>query len=276
VRNTHRLPAGLVHRLRDSPRAVALLLAGSALRWALLGSPLRGAVQTLREAAVVSATVALLCPLLHTLTATISGDTVAACIVASLLLHLYLHDYEPGHDVADTVAGSASLGCALFASVLLSSRLGSEAQVFAVMCFSVSVFVGWPFLRRDIVRTSFAAQATLTAGLHLAAVLALAETVLPLLGGVHAAAVLFITFVCPWSLVRCNDLKQRINGCVRACVRVQAVTVRSLRTRQALGRGAPDLGSFRDPSFGGWEERACVGRTTLVSCRTYECSRTVQ
>jgi len=142
----------------------------------------------------------------------VSGDTVAACIVASLLAHLYLHDYDPGRDPADSLAGALSLAAAFFASTLLASRLRSEAQVFGLTCFAVSAFVGWPFVRRDVVSASRAAHAGLTAALHAAACAALARSVLPLLAGAYAAAVLFITFACPAALVRCNALKQRING----------------------------------------------------------------
>ncbi len=179
-------------------------------RGALRG-PLHGALQATREAAVLLAGVYLLSPLLQTLTGTVSGDSVSALVVASLVAHLYLHDYSLTRDVAATLPGSLSLGAALFASVLLASRLDSAEGVFALVCFALQVFVAWPFLRRDILRASPAAHAALTAALHAATCVALGR-VSALLAGVHAAALLFITFVCPWSLVRCHDIKQRING----------------------------------------------------------------
>ena len=187
------------------------MLAGFALRCAL-GGPRRGALQSLREACVLSGGVYALSPLLQTLTGSISGDTIAACVAASLLVHLYLHDYAPAHDVTQTMRGSLSLAAATFASVLLASRLPTPRHVFAQMLFSLQAFVAWPFLRRDLARRSWGAHAAAAAATHAAALAALAR-INALLVALHAAALLFITFVCPYALASSYKLKRRINGC---------------------------------------------------------------
>lgn len=192
--------------------AAALLLLGVCVRCLLRGA--RGAVQATREAAVLLAGVYLLSPLLQTLTGTVSGDSVSAMVVASLLAHLYLHDYHFGRDVAHTLQGSLSLAAALFASVLLASRLDSPQAVFALLCCALQAFVAWPFLRRDILGASPAAHVALTAALHVGTCGALGK-VSGVLAGAHASLLIFITFVCPWSLVQCHGIKQRINGCER-------------------------------------------------------------
>jgi len=192
--------------------AAALLLLGVCVRCLLRGA--RGAVQATREAAVLLAGVYLLSPLLQTLTGTVSGDSVSAMVVASLLAHLYLHDYHFGRDVAHTLQGCLSLAAALFASVLLASRLDSPQAVFALLCCALQAFVAWPFLRRDILGASPAAHVALTAALHVGTCGALGR-VSGVLAGAHASLLIFITFVCPWSLVQCHGIKQRINGCER-------------------------------------------------------------
>ena len=68
--------------------------------------------------------------LMQTLTRTISTDTIVATTAYLLLLHLYLHDYNFVNNVTDKLTGSVSLGAAVFASVLLASRLRSQEQVF--------------------------------------------------------------------------------------------------------------------------------------------------
>jgi phosphatidylinositol glycan class C protein len=204
------------------------------------GARLAAAVQSAREGAVITVGVALLSPLFHNLTATISSDTITACVAACLLLHLYLHDYAAGADVTRTIGGSLSLLAALFASVLLASRLPTPRHVFALMMFALQAFVAWPFLRRDLARASRPGQVLLAAAMHGGTVAALALRVSRLLAGVHAAALLFITFVCPWSLVRCHKLKRRINGCAQGGA--SHAPLRRLTRRgacaQAVGRGA--------------------------------------
>jgi phosphatidylinositol N-acetylglucosaminyltransferase subunit C len=191
-----------------------VLALGLCFRCFLRGA-VAGTLQALREASVLVTSVVLLSPLLQSLTSTVSSDSVTALVVVALLVHLYLHDYtfSPAADVAATLSGSLSLGAAIFASVLLASRLDETHQVVGLMCFALQAFVAWPFIRRDIRAAWPTCHVVLTCALHVVTCAALAR-VTAVLSAVHGASTLFITFACPWWLVRCHDIKQRINGCV--------------------------------------------------------------
>ncbi len=68
---------------------------------------------------------------MQTLTRTISSDTIAATTAYASLFHLALHDYNFAASVTDKLSGSLSLAAAIFASVLLASRLPTALQVFS-------------------------------------------------------------------------------------------------------------------------------------------------
>lgn len=59
----------------------------------------------------------------QTLTHSISEDSVIFTVICSFLLHLFLHDYAFLFSLTDKLTGSTGLGAAVFASVLLASRL---------------------------------------------------------------------------------------------------------------------------------------------------------
>jgi hypothetical protein len=219
------------------------LCARCTLRGALVGT-----LQALRETGVLVTGVYVLSPLLQSLTSTVSSDSVTALVVACLLVHLFLHDYtfSPAADVVATLSGSLSLGAAICASVLLASRLDDTLQVFGIVCCGLQAFVAWPFLRRDIRAAWPNCHVVMTCALHAATCSALAR-VSAVLAAAHVAAVLFITFACPWWLVQCHDIKQRINGCALmrvwrpVCTERRSVCLVVLPppSSQALGR-SPD------------------------------------
>lgn len=70
------------------------------------------------------------CPA-QTLTRTTSSDTILALAIGMLLAHLFLHDYRLRVSLTDRVTGAVSLATAIFASVVIASRLGSQLQVFS-------------------------------------------------------------------------------------------------------------------------------------------------
>lgn len=96
----------------------------------------------------LSVGVFFLSPLLQSLTETISTDTVIALICLLLLTHLYFHDYKSKifrslslpfclcsfvNSVTDKFTGSVSLGCAIFSSVLIASRMHSTLNVVSTV-----------------------------------------------------------------------------------------------------------------------------------------------
>lgn len=59
----------------------------------------------------------------QTLTWSISEDSVVFTVICSFVVHLFLHDYAFLFSLTDKLTGSTALGAAVFASVLLASRL---------------------------------------------------------------------------------------------------------------------------------------------------------
>lgn len=68
---------------------------------------------------------------MQTLTRTTSSDTILALAIHMLLAHLFLHDYRLRVSLTDRASGAVSLAAAIFASVVIASRLGSQLQVFS-------------------------------------------------------------------------------------------------------------------------------------------------
>ena len=91
-----------------------------------------------------------LSPILKTLTADTSDDTIWALSVLFFLGNLLLHDYTCSHTTNIEYPGSLSTNAAIFASVLLASRLPSNGHVFVLMLFAVETFALFPLLRRSI------------------------------------------------------------------------------------------------------------------------------
>lgn len=70
----------------------------------------------------------------QTLTRTTSSDTIVSLAVHMLLAHLFLHDYSLRLSLTDRAAGAVSLAAAIFASVVIASRLANHLQVFSQVC----------------------------------------------------------------------------------------------------------------------------------------------
>ena len=105
------------------------------------------------------AAILALTPLFQTMTAAISDDTAVATAVCSLALHLLTHDYASLNSSSARLGSFVSLGAAMFASAILTSRLPPapdarsplepNAAVFADMTLAVALFVLLPSLRRE-------------------------------------------------------------------------------------------------------------------------------
>ncbi|KAL6225966.1 hypothetical protein ACLB2K_004814 [Fragaria x ananassa] len=94
----------------------------------------------------------LLAPIYRTLTRSISSDSILALTVSLLLLHLFFHDYfgstvrTIGALNSPTLTSSISLNASIVASVFIASRLPSTLLVFAIMHFSLQVFLFAPLV----------------------------------------------------------------------------------------------------------------------------------
>lgn len=159
----------------------------------------------------------ILAPIYHTLTRSISSDTIWALSVSLLLIHLFLHDYSgytirpPGTRNNPTLSNNISLNSSIIASVLIASRLPSRLHVFAVMLFSLQVFLFAPLVTCSIKKYSFK--------LHLWFSFTLMFMTLSIIYALHLmlfvlllALLVFISVVCPYWLIQIQEYKFEING----------------------------------------------------------------
>ncbi|XP_010262785.1 PREDICTED: putative phosphatidylinositol N-acetylglucosaminyltransferase subunit C [Nelumbo nucifera] len=159
----------------------------------------------------------VLAPIYHTLTRSISSDSIWALTVSLLMVHLFLHDYSgstirpPGALKNPTLTSNISLNASIVASVLIASRLPSRLHVFAIMLFSLQVFLFAPLVMYCIKKYSF--------GLHLCFSSLLMTVTLVLVFTLHRplfalllGLLVFVTVVCPFWLIRLQEYKFEING----------------------------------------------------------------
>ncbi|RUS22824.1 phosphatidylinositol N-acetylglucosaminyltransferase-domain-containing protein [Endogone sp. FLAS-F59071] len=158
-----------------------------------------------------------LSPILKTLTKDTSSDTIWALTVCLFLANMLFHDYGSNNRTNIKFPGSLSTNAAIFASVLLASRLDTNSHVFGLMSFAVEWFALFPIFRRYLkVRSvnrslTFKGNVTLTILLFLLATalfipISKAVTILNILGSA------FITFCCPYWLIWIQRYKNEIHG----------------------------------------------------------------
>ncbi len=102
-------------------------------------------------------------PILRTLTKDISDDSLFAMTALLFLLHLVFHDYREDQQKVDRYVqinctdnshcrfpDPFSINAAIFSSLLLSSRLKSNLDVFFIVVFGICVFGLLPIFRREV------------------------------------------------------------------------------------------------------------------------------
>jgi len=165
-----------------------------------------------------------LSPVLKTLTTPISNDTIVALSVMFLLLHLLLHDYNDknylknNHLTSENTSSStffritpspASLNAAIFASVLLSSRLESSLQAFALLFFSVELFAFSPYVRYKIKNShTESAFTSMTVFITLLTTVILFTSFSRLFAVLYLSLIAFISFICPFWLIWIQKYKK--------------------------------------------------------------------
>ncbi|XP_065871358.1 phosphatidylinositol N-acetylglucosaminyltransferase subunit C [Euphorbia lathyris] len=159
----------------------------------------------------------VLAPIYHTLTRSISSDSIWAVTVSLILLHLFLHDYSgstiraPDALKDPILTSCVSLNASVVASVFIASRLPSRLHVFAVMLFSLQVFLFAPFITFCIKKYSFKLHllfSTVLMVVTLAFVYMLHSLLFVLLLGL----LVFVNVVCPYWLIKIQEYKFEING----------------------------------------------------------------
>ncbi|EXB37074.1 Putative phosphatidylinositol N-acetylglucosaminyltransferase subunit C [Morus notabilis] len=159
----------------------------------------------------------ILAPVYHTLTRSISSDSIWVVTVLLLLLHLFLHDYSgstvraPGALQNPTLTSCISLNASIVASVFIASRLPSRLHVFAIMLFSLQVFLFAPLVTYCIKKYSSC--------LHLCLSFCLMTVTLGFVYSLHRllfvtllGLLVFVNVVCPYWLIRIQEYKFEING----------------------------------------------------------------
>ncbi|KYQ90934.1 GlcNAc transferase [Tieghemostelium lacteum] len=156
-------------------------------------------------------TVYALSPVLRTLTNSFSDDTIWALTFILLLASLFFHDYGYTNNESTKFSAPVSLNAAIFASVLLGSRLTSNIHVFVLISYAIEIFALFPIVRHHLKRHSLE--------MHVGLTIILCTTCGTLLMGLNTLLALVyigiinvITFVCPIWLIFIQKYKNEING----------------------------------------------------------------
>lgn len=193
-----------------------------------LGLPGRASVHqpslllSLPSLAVLGLTLHALTPVLRTLSEATTSDSIWAFSAVLFGGHLALADYSMQPTAPLLLSSTLSLNLAMCASVVLSSRLAGDGEVFALLLTALQLFAIFPLLRQRVYLT-FGWMRRAGAGIPravvpLTAVLVGASGValyplnrfvaLVLLPG----ALLFFTVLCPWWMRRAQRWKHELRG----------------------------------------------------------------
>ncbi|KAJ1701997.1 hypothetical protein LUZ63_001776 [Rhynchospora breviuscula] len=159
----------------------------------------------------------VLAPVYHTLTRSISSDSIWSLTVSLLVIHLFLHDYSgstirpPGALNNPKLASNISLNASIVASVLIASRLPSWLHVFAIMLFSLQVFLFAPLVMFCIKKYSFRVHLVFSFVL-VGVTLTVTYQLHRLFFGTLLVLMVFISVICPYWLIRIQEYKFEING----------------------------------------------------------------
>lgn len=173
---------------------------------------------------VVAALLMVLSPVLMTLTRSYSDDTIWALSMLFVTMCLFSHDYTGRTDRPTTFSGTTSLNAAMFASVLLASRLPSTLHVFAVVALSIELFALFPIMRRCILVRSKRAYLSFTFGLFVLAG-ALLASLSTVVAYVFLLGVAFITLGAPMIMLVLQKHKRCVICAVPCWVRVAGCEV---------------------------------------------------
>ncbi|CAM9132215.1 unnamed protein product [Scytosiphon promiscuus] len=153
----------------------------------------------------------IMAPVLRTLTVSYSDDTIYALAVTLSFLHLAFHDYSYANTASGHFQGTLSLNAAIFAAVLLASRLESNEKVFGLVLFALELFAFLPLARREVKRHSLLLHASVTSAMVLPTGLLLFLRH-PTLFTAYLSTVVLVTVACPLWLLRVQRYKLRIEG----------------------------------------------------------------
>lgn len=170
-----------------------------------------GAIGPIRNGLVLGAFLLFLTPILQSLTAAYSDDTILFLSMVCLMLHLLTQDYAYINNYRERFSGMASLNLAIFATVMLASRLETNALVFAFVLFAMELFAALPLVGHHLRQNCEELVPKYTACLCFTAIVSLnfVSKVSSIGFGIFALA---ITFVCPLWLKYLQRYKAIIHG----------------------------------------------------------------
>lgn len=152
-----------------------------------------------------------LSPVLQTLTKSFSLDTIWALTIMFCAVALMSHDYTFDQPHAKLrVRGTLSLNAAMFASVLLASRLDSAIDVFAIEVLCICMFALEPMVRQSVQMYSVRLHAASTAVFALIVLLLLYSRTTVLAVSFLCAAAVWL--VCPLIFLAFQKYKNEIRG----------------------------------------------------------------
>ncbi|KAJ6836998.1 phosphatidylinositol N-acetylglucosaminyltransferase subunit C isoform X2 [Iris pallida] len=160
----------------------------------------------------------ILAPVYHTLTRSISSDSIWALSISLLIVHLFLHDYSsctirppPGSLTNPSLVSNISLNASIVASLLVASRLSSRLHIFALMLFSLQIFLFAPSVAFCIKK--FSLRLHLLFSLVLMGVTSsVLYTKQQMLFRLLLGLLVFVSVVCPYWLIKMQEYKFEING----------------------------------------------------------------
>ncbi|EPB90582.1 hypothetical protein HMPREF1544_02643 [Mucor circinelloides 1006PhL] len=151
-----------------------------------------------------------LSPILKTLTSQTSDDTIWALTVCCFLANVLFHDYKT-QAKSIKIPGSLSTNAAIFASVLLASRLDTNVDVFGLLSFAVEWFSLFPIFRRHLKDLNPLIQIGVTVAMLLTCV-ALFIQISKAVVFLYILGFCFLTFICPYWLIFIQKYKNEIHG----------------------------------------------------------------
>lgn len=173
-------------------------------RWA-------GVVDACRQSFVLVALLLILSPIFQTLTVTYTDDTIWALTIISLAVNVLGTDYGYLNGHTNTHSHSLSTNAALFACVMLASRIPSAAFASALLGFGTLCFVLSPSIRYRLKCFSKVAHVGVTFLLCGVALGCLSDV--PLLVGLFVGIIFTISVAVPWFFVSLQmKFKYQING----------------------------------------------------------------
>jgi phosphatidylinositol glycan class C protein len=189
----------------------ALFLVGYVV-WTLIGDD-RARTRPLVEAVLLVMLLIGVSPVIRSLTLSYSNDTIWAWSLTLFATHIITQDYSflSGRSEQPSSSAALSLNAAVFATVLLVSRLESSAHAFAILCLAFELFGLSPIVRRDLKASSPDMHIALTVLLYVMAASLLFPLSTPI-AITYLVGLPFIVFGSPAWLILIQKYKSEIIG----------------------------------------------------------------